>query len=227
MIHERILAVMRDITCISKDRKNSNQGYQFRGIDDVYNELHGLFANHGIFTVPEVLEEKSEERQSKSGGTLIYRILKIKYNFYCIDGSFLSAIVIGEGQDSGDKASNKAMAVAHKYALLQVFCIPTDELKDPENDSPDPLPVKEHIKPEIPVAKKEALSFMDCISEEQALDIAMLCTKKGIDQHKIVLTYQKKCNNPDGISDLVEIPNKYYQEIMDKLNSKPDKNGGA
>jgi hypothetical protein len=227
LICKKISAIMSDITYISKDRKNANQGYQFRGIDDIYNELHSIMSKHMVFTVPEVIEEKSEERQSRSGGTLIYRILKIKYTFYCEDGSNISAIVIGEGQDSGDKASNKAMAVAHKYALLQVFCIPTDELKDPENDSPESLPIKDRTKTEIPVAKIEAASFMDCISEEQALDIAMLCTKKGVETHKIVLTYQKKCNNPDGIADLIDIPNKYYQEIVDKLNSKPDKKEGA
>jgi hypothetical protein len=34
------------------------------------------------------------------------------------------------------------MSVAHKYALLQVFCIPTDEPKDPEHESPQPEPLK-------------------------------------------------------------------------------------
>jgi hypothetical protein len=206
LIFEQINSIMNDITCIAKDRKNTNQGYQFRGIDDVYNELHGLFAKYRVFTVPEVIEEKSEERQSKSGGTLIYRILKIKYTFFGSDGSFIVATVIGEAQDSGDKASNKAMAVAHKYALLQVFCIPTDELKDPENDSPEPLPKKE-------------LPYLNRLSEEQALDITMLGKKKGISFAKILEAYKVK--------DLIEIENKYYQEIMDKLNSKPDKKEGA
>ncbi len=42
--------------------------------------------------------------------------------------------------DSGDKASNKALSIAMKYALLQVFCIPTEDAKDPDADSPKPLP---------------------------------------------------------------------------------------
>ncbi len=46
--------------------------------------------------------------------------------------------------DSGDKASNKAMSVAHKYAFLQVFCIPTKDDKDPEVDTPQVQPKQEN-----------------------------------------------------------------------------------
>ena len=34
--------------------------------------------------------------------------------------------------DSGDKATNKAMSIAFKYACFQVFCIPTEEMADPD-----------------------------------------------------------------------------------------------
>ena len=63
--------------------------------------------------------------------------MKIKYTFFATDGTFVSATMAGEAADSGDKASNKAMSIAHKYALLQVFCIPTDDAKDPDSASPD------------------------------------------------------------------------------------------
>lgn len=134
-IHAAIVAVMRDLGAISKGRRNTVQGYQFRGIDDVYNEIHDVLAQHGVFTVPAVLSERTEDRTTGKGSALIYRVLTIRYTFFADDGSSLEAVVIGEGMDSGDKASNKAMSVAHKYALVQVFAIPTEESKDPENDS--------------------------------------------------------------------------------------------
>ena len=40
--------------------------------------------------------------------------------------------------DSGDKATNKAMSVAFKYACFQVFCIPTEEMRDPDAETPPP-----------------------------------------------------------------------------------------
>lgn len=135
LIYEAIPKVMADIDPVAKSKENRQQGYKFRGIDDVYNEVHSILAKHQVFTVPEVLSAESEERKSSSGSTLIYRRLRIKYRFYAVDGSYIEAIVVGEGMDSGDKASNKAMAVAHKYALLQVLAIPTAEDKDPEHDS--------------------------------------------------------------------------------------------
>jgi ERF superfamily len=135
-IYGQISKVMAGVSAIGRDRTNTQQNYKFRGIDDVYNALNHVLAEHCVFTVPTVLEERTEDRPSRSGGALIYRVLKIQYRFYADDGSFVESVVIGEGMDSGDKASNKAMAVAHKYALLQVFAIPTEEPKDPENESP-------------------------------------------------------------------------------------------
>jgi hypothetical protein len=129
---------MAEVGAIGKDQKNEAQHYSFRGIDTVYNELHGLLAKHRVFTTPEVIAIERHERESKSGGVLLYSILTIRYTFHADDGSTVACVVVGEGMDSGDKASNKAMAVAHKYALLQVFAVPTAEKKDPEDDSPTP-----------------------------------------------------------------------------------------
>lgn len=146
MIYGKIAAVMRDIEAVGKDKRNPQQGYQFRGIDDVYNEVHSHLARHGVFTVPRVVSERSEERTTPKGSVLIYRILTIEFDFFAEDGSSVTVVVIGEGMDSGDKASNKAMSVAHKYALIQVFAIPTREDKDPEMESPEATPRQERPK---------------------------------------------------------------------------------
>lgn len=139
-IHEAMASILVDVGGITKSRKNEQQGFKFRGIDDVYNAIHEVFAKHGVYMTTDVLSERSEERQTKSGGTLIYRVLTCKFTFHSDDGSCVSSVVIGEGMDSGDKASNKAMAVAHKYALLQAFCIPTEEEKDPDAQTHEVAP---------------------------------------------------------------------------------------
>lgn len=138
LIYTKLMAVMADMEALGKDRKNTQQGYNFRGIDDVYNMVQPIMAKHGIVMRSEILSDFHEERASKSGGLLIYRILKIRYSFIATDGSAMTTEVIGEGMDSGDKATNKAMSVAQKYALLQTFMIPTEDLKDPENEDPHP-----------------------------------------------------------------------------------------
>lgn len=135
-IYESITKIIGEIPAIGKDRVNQQQKFKYRGIDDVMNAMQPLLAKYKIFIAPEVLEQIREERQTKQGGTLIYSICKIKYTFYAEDGSSIVATTIGEGMDSGDKATNKAMAIAMKYALFQVFCIPTDEMKDPDGETP-------------------------------------------------------------------------------------------
>nr|WP_321298383.1 ERF family protein [uncultured Sphaerochaeta sp.] len=136
-IYQAMAEVMKDVEAIGKDQQNKQQGFKFRGIDDVYNAVHPIFAKHGVFTVPTVLSERTEERQTRSGGNLIYRILTMKYTFFASDGSSVEAVVIGEGMDSGDKGANKGMAIAHKYALLQTLCIPTEDMVDPDSEVPE------------------------------------------------------------------------------------------
>nr|DAZ42381.1 MAG TPA: ERF superfamily protein [Caudoviricetes sp.] len=134
-IYAAISAAMADISAIGKDKYNQQQGFKFRGIDDVMNALKPILTKNKIFTVPQVLEQTREIKVTAKGGELRYSLLKIAFRFYATDGSFVEAVTLGEGMDSGDKASNKAMAIAYKYALFQVFCIPTEEMNDPDGES--------------------------------------------------------------------------------------------
>ena len=138
MIYKSVIDVMKKINAIGKDSYNKTQNFKYRGIDDVMNELHGALSECGVFVVPEVLEENRSTGKSKSGGELYYTRLKIRFTFYAADGSSVNAVVIGEAMDSGDKASNKALSIGLKYAMLQVFCIPTEDEKDPDAQSPQP-----------------------------------------------------------------------------------------
>lgn len=148
LIYGKISAIMKECPAIGKDKQNSQQHYNYRGIDDVMNALQNILPKYGVFYVPEVLESFREERVSKSGGNNIYTVLKVKYNFYAEDGSHISAVVQSEGMDSGDKSSNKAMSAACKYALFQVFNIPTQELVDPDATSPEPsVPARQAAAP--------------------------------------------------------------------------------
>ncbi len=136
LIHAAILKVMREVGHIAKDR--DSQQYRFRGIDDVYNALHQPMADAGIFTTSDIVEEIRSQGEYKKGGKYTKVTLRMTYHFTAEDGSKVSTTVQGEGDDMGDKAGNKAMAVAHKYALLQMFMIPTEESKDPEDKRIDP-----------------------------------------------------------------------------------------
>ena len=98
---------------------------------------------NGVFSVPRVLEREYEVRTTNKGGHLYVTKLVVEYVFYSEDGSaMVVGPVLGEAMDSADKGANKALAVAHKYALFQTFTIPT-EFTDPDEDShPDTTPAQ-------------------------------------------------------------------------------------
>lgn len=161
---------MREIGAVGKDSVNQTQGFKYRGIDAVYNALNPVMAKYGLFIVPEILEQNREERttvkkvwdnDTKSridkASTLIWSILKIRFTMYAPDGSSVSAVVIGEGMDTGDKATNKAMSIALKYAAFQMFMIPTEETTiDPDSESHEVEPKKPATKSEEKPAKPAA-----------------------------------------------------------------------
>lgn len=112
---------------ISKDRNNTQQGYKFRGIDDVYNALAPHMSEEKLLILPRVLSRIVTERITQKGGTLFYVVLDVEFDFVsAVDGSKHTIRVCGEAMDSGDKATNKAMSAAYKYACMETFCIPTE-----------------------------------------------------------------------------------------------------
>ena len=122
---------------IGKNRKNlQGSGYMFRGIDDVYNALAPLLAKHGLVIIPRMMKRTSEERQSKAGGALFYVTVEAEFDFIAAeDGTQHTARTFGEAMDSGDKATNKAMSAAYKYAAFQTFAIPTEGNPDADHDT--------------------------------------------------------------------------------------------
>ena len=125
---------------ISKDRKNEQQGYKFRGIDDVYNALAPIMAKHGLVILPRILTRTCAERQTAKGGVLFSVCVEAEFDFVSsYDGSHHTVRTFGEAMDSGDKATNKAMSAAYKYAAFQAFCIPTEGNQDADATTPDAL----------------------------------------------------------------------------------------
>lgn len=130
---------------IGKDHKNDSQGYKFRGIDDIYNALSTMLAESQLCILPNVLHRDVSERINTKGTTLFYVAVKTEFEFVSAkDGSSHKVTTFGEAMDSGDKATNKAMSAAYKYACLQAFCIPTEGDNDADKSTHE---VKPNITP--------------------------------------------------------------------------------
>lgn len=128
-VYQLIAAVAAEIAHegISKSRKNQSQGYSFRGIDDVYNALAPVIAKHGLVILPRIVSRELTERASAKGGVLFCVVVEAEFDFVSsLDGTKHTVKTYGEAMDSADKATNKAMSAAYKYAAFQTFCIPTE-----------------------------------------------------------------------------------------------------
>jgi hypothetical protein len=158
-IHKLLSAVSADIGAIGKDRKNAAQGFNYRGIDDLVNAAHPAFVKNGVVVVPKYEQVgQTEERTTGAGKSLYVIRLAGTFTFYAPDGSnVVAGPFIGEGSDSGDKACNKAMSAAFKYALTQTLCIPFMEQDDSDKDTPEPstrAPARQAPQSAAPTGKK-------------------------------------------------------------------------
>ena len=194
-IFESLNKVMEDIGAIAKSSKNQTQGFMYRGVDAVMNALQPALIKHKVFVVPNVLDIRREERINAKGTTLIYSVATIQYSFYAEDGTSVSAIVVGEGMDSGDKSMNKAMSVAFKYACFQVLCIPTEEMVDPDQES-------------------HYVVTKDITPEHKAALLAEL-NRTGVTVEALCQTAKVKAVD--------DIPDGLYESLMKKFKATPDR----
>lgn len=142
LIYKKMSEVQKAIGAVGKDQVNTVQKFKFRGIDQFINSLYPALTEHGVFMVPKVVSEAHKIREvtrrdgSKGTDKLVY--LQMSYTFYAEDGSNVTVGPIpSEGLDSGDKATNKALSAALKYALIQTFSIPTEDMSEGDLDSPE------------------------------------------------------------------------------------------
>ena len=155
-VYKVINAVQADLAKagIGKDSENTFDKYKFRGIDAVYNAIAPLLAKHGLCILPRMLSRTCEERTSQKGGALFYVTVEAEFDFVCAeDGTKHTVKTFGEAMDRGDKATNKAMSAAYKYAAFQAFAIPTEGDNDADASTHEVQSKPETKAPRIPVTK--------------------------------------------------------------------------
>ena len=220
-VYTAIAAVMDEISKagISKDRKNDQQGYNFRGIDDVYNAMAPILAKAGLCILPVVKNREVVERTTARGSVLFYVTVHVDFNLVSAkDGSTHTISVVGEAMDSGDKATNKAMSAAYKYACMQAFCIPTEGDNDADKTThADIKPRKEAARkaPEpvaTPFGPVDAPDANAIIGPDELATITKLAAEAGVDLQKIADAY--------GVAKIEGLPKINTAAVVAKLQEK-------
>lgn len=218
-VHQRMVAVLADLPAIGKDQVNVQQDFNYRGHDDILNALNPLMAKHGVFVVPWVLDRVTDQRRTRSGSVMYEVNLHVRYTFYGANGDSVSASAWGEGTDTGDKSTNKAMTMAFKNVLSQAFAIATEETIDTDKNAPE-----ETVPFDADPARGEAQAKLDeslALLAERDLDPAHGGTFYWeVAQRAAVRDYNKQLNELP-TEKLLELAERFMQVAIDLPKSAP------
>lgn len=148
-------SVYQQVGYVQKKGKNTAQNYRYAGEKDLIEALRPAMVEAGIvFFCSGISDQETREvRKSTPRGESVTINFAATFHFtfaHAVSGTSIQVAARGEGADSLDKASAKAMTGALKYALRQTFVIETgddpddhrnyrrDDAEEPANDPPPP-----------------------------------------------------------------------------------------
>lgn len=195
-VYAKIAAVQGELakSGIGKDSENTFDRYKFRGIDAVYNALAPLLAKHGLCVLPRIMERDCQERVSKKGDPMFYVTVTAEFDFVAdVDGSIHTVRTYGEAMDRSDKATNKAMSAAYKYAAFMAFAIPTEGDNDADASTPE-------------------VAAPPVITDDQVTALIPLMKAAKLAETKFAHTF--------GVDRVVDLPASRFDEARDRLNDR-------
>ena len=198
-VYQSISAVQAELAKqgIAKGRKNAQQGFAYRGIDDVYAALAPCLAENKLCVLPRVVNKEVSERTSAKGGVLFYTAVTVEFDLVsAVDGSTHTVSAIGEAFDSGDKSIGKALSYAYKAMAFMLFAIPV------EGQDNDPDAHTHEIKDAT-------------ITDAQANDLLTLVENVGADLNKFCTYFR--------IHKVADLPISKYAQAVKSLEAKRDK----
>lgn len=126
-IYKLIPKIMSEVPEIKKLRVHSQQKWSYRGFEDFLNAFQPALLKHGLFIVPEVLDNETSLQETSNKAMMRHVVVRVAYSVFAPDGSMIRAVVIGESWDSQDNATTKALDDAFTTFLTQTFCVGTGE----------------------------------------------------------------------------------------------------
>lgn len=204
-IHESINEIMNELKAVKKNGKGKD--YSYRGLDDIMNALKPLLVKNKVIIVPSVISKDREIKVTNKGTEMYVTVVEVEYTLIADDDSFLKVKSYGEAMDCGDKSMTKALSNAFKSALIETFCIPTQDVNDYYcgEDALGCYTSQAEPYHELPLY----------ISTDQKLELCKVLEKKGFTAEYICEQFH--------INSLEDMNLKCYEVCMKKLSLSPDK----
>lgn len=144
-IYEKLSAITAEIGVVEKNlnvKVSSNSSYKAVSERDVLDAVKPIEQKYRVFSYPanrKVIDRDVLTKETEYNGTItrtntLFMRVETVYRFVNIDkpGEFIETTVYGDGLDTGDKASGKAMTYADKYALMKAYKLSTGDDPDKE-----------------------------------------------------------------------------------------------
>ena len=155
-IYQANSAVMGEVGYVRK-QKTAGLNYTFAGEAAFIKAIRPFLVEYGIVITPEIVSDiESREYRTKSDTLMTNISLTVTYRWtHAPSGTFTFVSSRGEGSDSGDKAGNKALTGAYKYAIRQSLVIETGD--DPDNFASASQERNTEMKPAVKTATKSVV----------------------------------------------------------------------
>jgi hypothetical protein len=197
-VHEAIVKIREDVGAVRKDGRNSQQNFNFRGVDAVVNALAPAMSRHGVMVFPSRAEHRDGSKPLSGGKVATSPVVIVDYTFVGPEGDTFTAQVAAESFDLGDKATAKAMSVAYRTCLLQVFSLPTDDA-DPDEHTYERAPrqqQEQHQGPDWQQSLRDATG-----NHERLAALRAMAARAGAPAHYLaaVDTALHECKPLEGV----------------------------
>lgn len=177
-VHKAIAAAAAEIGEVGKNAKMQAgpAKYNYRSIDDLIDAVHPIIAKHGVTFSPDSIHVFDRmEKTTRSGSTQYHLRAIVNYHVYGPQGDHIVASVIAEGTDTGDKAGNKLMSGAYKYAISQVLSVPFS-MDDQDAEYSEPTQPAGAVALEI-ANEAEALEIITASAEKLGKNLEQVTSK--------------------------------------------------
>ena len=144
-IYQKMSAITQEISTVAKNLQVGEGKNQYKAVGeaDVLAAVKPVEAKHGVYSYPysrEIVESGEMVATTKYGERKsLYLRLKTVYRFVNMEkpDEYIDITTYGDGVDSQDKATGKAMTYSDKYALLKAYKIQTGD--DPDQNASETL----------------------------------------------------------------------------------------
>ena len=185
-IYEKMSAITAEIGVVEKNlnvKVNSNSSYKAVSERDVLDAVKPIEQKYRVYSYPanrkivdrDVLTKETEYNGTITRTNTLFMRVETVYRFVNIDkpDEFIETAVYGDGLDTGDKASGKAMTYADKYALMKAYKLSTGD--DPDKEA---SPEHGYEKKAEPKATTKQIALVEDLYTDE--EIERICKKAKI-----------------------------------------------